>query len=102
MAQINEHSKNGLYLKSIIWDNSLNSLMILDQTLLPNEKKYIKITSADEMWEAIKKLRVRGAPAIGIAAAFGVYAEVIRQNISSKEDFLKIIDNTCTFLASLL
>jgi len=100
MAQINEHSKNGLYLKSIIWDNSLNSLMILDQTLLPNEKKYIKITSADEMWEAIKKLRVRGAPAIGIAAAFGVYAEVIRQNISSKEDFLKIIDNTCTFLAS--
>ena len=62
-------------LSSIFWDCSSESLMILDQTLLPNEKKYEKITSAEQMWDAIKKLKVRGAPAIGIAAAFGVYVE---------------------------
>ena len=44
---------------------------MIDQTLLPNEYKLIDIGGVEAMWEAIKVLRVRGAPAIGIAAAFG-------------------------------
>ncbi|MBM4148712.1 MAG: S-methyl-5-thioribose-1-phosphate isomerase [Lentisphaerae bacterium] len=47
---------------------------ILDQTLLPLETRYIETTDTDVMWEAIRSLRVRGAPAIGIAAAMGVAA----------------------------
>ena len=43
---------------------------ILDQTKLPNETKYIKLSGAEELFEAIHTLRVRGAPAIGIFAAF--------------------------------
>jgi len=46
---------------------------ILDQTALPNETKYIKLSSADELFEAIHTLRVRGAPAIGIFAAYALY-----------------------------
>ncbi|MEI8216834.1 MAG: S-methyl-5-thioribose-1-phosphate isomerase [Eubacteriales bacterium] len=49
-------------------------MLILDQTLLPNETLYLEMDSEEKIFEAISKLRVRGAPAIGIAAAYGVYA----------------------------
>ena len=45
---------------------------IIDQTLLPGEIKRIRLTTKEEMFEAIKKLRVRGAPAIGVCAALGI------------------------------
>jgi methylthioribose-1-phosphate isomerase len=47
-------------------------LTLIDQTLLPTELKNIECRTAQTVWEAIKTLRVRGAPAIGIAAAYGV------------------------------
>lgn len=46
---------------------------ILDQTLLPNTIKYLSLTKAEDIWEAIFRLRVRGAPAIGVCAGFGMY-----------------------------
>ena len=46
-------------------------LRLIDQTLLPNELKHIDCNDKETVWEAIKMLRVRGAPAIGIAAAYG-------------------------------
>lgn len=49
-----------------------NKVLILDQTLLPNEEKYIEMRTKEDFFEAIKKLRVRGAPAIGIAAAYSM------------------------------
>ena len=48
------------------------SVVILDQTLIPNETKYLTLTEADQMWEAIYKLQVRGAPAIGIFAGYSM------------------------------
>ena len=48
-------------------------LVVLDQVLLPNEVKYLELTEQKDIWEAIYKLRVRGAPAIGVAAAFAAY-----------------------------
>lgn len=50
-----------------------NGVEILDQTLLPNEVKYLTLDTAESIFEAIRELRVRGAPAIGIAAGFGMY-----------------------------
>ncbi len=47
-------------------------LQLIDQTLLPGELKLIDCRDVHSTWEAIKMLRVRGAPAIGIAAAYGV------------------------------
>ena len=49
---------------------------MIDQTLLPNELKLIDCRDVETVWEAIKMLRVRGAPAIGIAAAYGVCVAV--------------------------
>lgn len=55
---------------SISEDNS--KVIILDQTLLPGKEKFIEINSLPELIEAIVNLRVRGAPAIGVAAALGI------------------------------
>jgi methylthioribose-1-phosphate isomerase len=52
------------------WRN--NQLIILDQTRLPREEVYLEITSYSEVAAAIGRLAVRGAPAIGVAAAYGV------------------------------
>lgn len=49
---------------------------IIDQTLLPGEEKILKLERLDQLAEAIRSLRVRGAPAIGIAAAYGVLLEI--------------------------
>src|SRR5262245_42353046 len=48
------------------------TLRLLDQTLLPTEVLEIECRRVEDVWEAIRSLRVRGAPAIGVAAAYGV------------------------------
>lgn len=58
-------------IQSIEWKE--NHLRIIDQTFLPKRTVYIDLNDVGRVWEAIKKLRVRGAPAIGIAAAYGFY-----------------------------
>jgi len=63
------------------------SVVIIDQTLLPNELKYLELRSPGEMYEAIAGLRVRGAPAIGIFAAFALCALANRINANSYGDF---------------
>lgn len=52
--------------------DSAGHLQLIDQTLLPAELKLIDCQTVEQVWEAIKSLRVRGAPAIGVAAAYGV------------------------------
>ncbi len=62
---------------------------ILDQTLLPNTVKYIALSKAEDIWEAIFSLRVRGAPAIGVCAGFGMY--VLAQQIPD-EDYDVVVE----------
>lgn len=50
-----------------------NAVEILDQTLLPNRVEYLRLETAEQLYEAVFKLRVRGAPAIGVCAGFGMY-----------------------------
>lgn len=57
--------------QSIQWTK--NKLKILDQTFLPGRVVYTELKDVGRVWEAIKKLRVRGAPAIGIVAGYGFY-----------------------------
>jgi len=54
-------------------DDAHGALVILDQTLLPGQIEYRALHTTEEIFEAIRSLRVRGAPAIGIAAAYGAY-----------------------------
>jgi methylthioribose-1-phosphate isomerase len=49
-------------------------VIILDQSRLPNHTEYIALRTADEMCDAIRTLKVRGAPAIGICAAYACIA----------------------------
>lgn len=57
-------------MKTIEWTG--DGVELIDQTLLPQEERRLTITRPDEMVDAIKRLAVRGAPAIGVAGAFGV------------------------------
>lgn len=60
-------------------------VLLLDQTLLPSQERVIEADTTETMWEAIKKLRVRGAPAIGVAAGYGVYIAA-RNALNAGED----------------
>src|SRR5438132_374346 len=63
-------------IRPITWTGE--SVRLLDQTKLPRETVYVDITDERQMHDAIRRLVVRGAPAIGIAAAYGVYLGVRR------------------------
>lgn len=67
-----------------------NKLFILDQTLLPNEEKWVEIKSSQEAYNAIKTLMVRGAPAIGIFAGYALAL------FSANEDIYKLRDYLCS------
>ncbi|MGP7818488.1 S-methyl-5-thioribose-1-phosphate isomerase [Niallia sp. 01092] len=57
-------------IESVTYDGS--KITFLDQTKLPNEEVYLEIENLKDLWDAIFELKIRGAPAIGIAAAFGL------------------------------
>jgi methylthioribose-1-phosphate isomerase len=59
-------------MKTIWWDKNKKSVMLLDQTVLPSKVEIRECRSGDELEEAIKSLRIRGAPALEVAGAFGV------------------------------
>lgn len=64
-------------------------LWILDQTLLPGQERWRELTTKEEVWDSIYKLQVRGAPAIGVAAAFGMYICMKNRNVESFEKFYR-------------
>jgi methylthioribose-1-phosphate isomerase len=74
------------YLKTIEWDD--NAVTIIDQTRLPGALIYERIDRIEIMHAAIRQLRVRGAPAIGIAAAFGMYLGIKDEPETSGGDAL--------------
>lgn len=57
-------------METIAWENG--APVILDQTLLPAREEYVRLESVEAMAEAIERLRVRGAPLIGVSAAYGL------------------------------
>jgi methylthioribose-1-phosphate isomerase len=61
-------------LQTVQWTG--DACRLLDQTKLPTETVYVDVTDEKQMWDAIRRLVVRGAPAIGVSAAFGVYLGV--------------------------
>lgn len=63
---------NALSLDTVVLADNKKEMIILDQTLLPGEIKYLTLSKAEDIWEAIYALRVRGAPAIGVAAGYGI------------------------------
>jgi methylthioribose-1-phosphate isomerase len=76
-------------------------VILLDQTRLPLEKIFLEIDDAETMWEAIKVLRVRGAPAIGGAAAFGLWLGVREiSDAATRSEFLEQLQTVRDYLAT--
>ncbi|MDP6467023.1 MAG: S-methyl-5-thioribose-1-phosphate isomerase [Pirellulaceae bacterium] len=75
-------------------------LVLIDQTLLPIEFREVNCTSVEEVWEAIKMLRVRGAPAIGIAAAYGVCVGLQPYAATDHDSFFDRLDEVMKYLAT--
>ncbi len=84
-----------MMLKTLQWTG--NALRLVDQTRLPGEIIYVDIATPEAMHDAIRRLVVRGAPAIGIAAAFGVYLGVKESNDAS---FPADREKVCKYLAT--
>ena len=81
---------------SIRWTGS--EIEIIDQTKLPEEELYITLHTAEETWDAISKLKVRGAPAIGIAGAYGFYLGIKDSPETDVSDFLNHAEKVAKYL----
>lgn len=92
--------ENGQVIQSVMLDDDKNTLVVLDQTLLPNEKIFLRLTSQNQIWEAIYSLRVRGAPAIGIAAGYGAYLGTKESKAESYEELYEDFKKVKEYLAS--
>jgi methylthioribose-1-phosphate isomerase len=85
-------------LKTIEWIN--DAARIIDQTRLPAELAYEEIRDSAHMFDAIRALKIRGAPAIGVAAAYGLYLGVRAEPDSLKpQEFLRAVDAQADYLA---
>ena len=73
-------------------------MLILDQTKLPGEEIYIEMETKEDVWDAIYKLQVRGAPAIGVAAGYGLYVAVRDAAEDSLEAFGKMLHEAADYL----
>lgn len=100
--QRNEQAPSGEaadWLQSVRWNSLEDRLDLLDQRLLPEQIVYLELTTSEQVWDAIKQLAVRGAPAIGIAAAFGVYLGV-RHAEGGLDRLLEQVVRQCDYLAT--
>ncbi|MFV0466562.1 MAG: S-methyl-5-thioribose-1-phosphate isomerase [Lachnospiraceae bacterium] len=70
---MNMETKNIMEYKTVSLDETNLSVRIIDQTKLPGSIEIVELKEAEEIWNAIYLLKVRGAPAIGVAAAYGIY-----------------------------
>lgn len=66
-------NKNIMEYETVDIDIETKELLIIDQTKLPGKTEILRLSTAKEIWDAIYLLQVRGAPAIGVSAAFGIY-----------------------------
>lgn len=77
-----------------------DKMLILDQTKLPGEEVYIEMKTKEDVWDAIFKLKVRGAPAIGVAAAYGLYISTRDFQGTKVKEFREYVRETSRYLDS--
>ena len=92
--------ENALSLDTVRLSDNQKEIIILDQTLLPNETKYLSIHKAEDIWEAIYALRVRGAPAIGVTGGYGYYLLADQTDTADMAEFVKCCEKNMEYLNS--
>lgn len=91
---------NALDLDTVLLSEDRSCLEILDQTLLPGTVRVLRLSRLEDIWEAIRTLRVRGAPAIGVCAAYAAALQASRIQADRYEDFLREFRAAKDYLAS--
>ncbi len=87
--------------RTIEWIGDLEGcVQFIDQTLLPERLELVQISDLKSLFQAIRCLKVRGAPAIGIAGAMGLVLAVRDAQTQNREEFLKLIDSQVDYLVS--
>ena len=79
---------------------SAGELYLLDQTKLPIEVIEEKQETVEQVWHSIKQLKVRGAPAIGVAAAYGLLVGIREQTAMTLKEYLQEVENKAAYLDS--
>jgi methylthioribose-1-phosphate isomerase len=83
---------------SVRLSDAADALILLDQTKLPGEVVFLRPRAIRDIWTAIRQLQVRGAPAIGIAAALGLYLHVKAEESSDFPALYRRLDEGAAFL----
>ena len=78
-------------LKTVEWKD--NSVVMIDQTKLPNILEYVTYTNFNQVADAIRTLVVRGAPAIGVSGAFGLALAALQSNATEKDELIQFLEN---------
>ena len=87
--------------KTLFWTgDACGQLHLLDQTLLPLQIHNTICVSVEDVWQAIKVLKVRGAPAIGVAAAYGLVIGLQSARNAEADKFLSEVDRMASYLAT--
>ena len=81
-------------IRTIFWEN--NAVVLIDQNALPHKERYLRFTDYRDVVAAIKDLTIRGAPAIGVAAALGIALGTLKFSPKSKEDLKTAFYEICT------
>lgn len=87
-------------LLAIKWDNEREKLILLDQRKLPNEIEYIEYDTVEGVWDSIQDMVVRGAPAIGVTAGYGMYFAAKELEEDRYEKFYEEMEKAKTYLDS--
>lgn len=77
-----------------------SAVEIIDQTRLPGRLEYLTLTTAKEVYDAIKTLAVRGAPAIGICAGYAMYVLALRSGIKDSKELIAALEKDGAYLIS--
>jgi methylthioribose-1-phosphate isomerase len=87
-------------LKTIEWMGDAEGyLRLLDQTVLPQETRFLECREPQQVYDAIQRLSVRGAPAIGVSAAYGVLTGLRQAVAGDRASFDRTLEQVCAFLA---
>lgn len=93
-------SRNIMDMETVAFNETMDALVIIDQTGLPYETKLLELRDIEDVWEAIYKLRVRGAPAIGVAAAIGIYVKALQIHTDNINEFFEEFHKAKQYLDS--
>jgi methylthioribose-1-phosphate isomerase len=96
--KINANSMLPSQVYPVVWNH--DRVLLIDQNRLPNEYTLVEISRCDDMAQAIKTMIVRGAPAIGVAAAYGMYLGAREITATNREQFLAKLERVAEQLRS--